>query len=91
MSLPPVGPSLPTLPSPASPRRPPHSLTDRSLCSLLPAQDYALQADTYRCSLEPTQAGSAPKRPQVAPLQESIQAQVRRGPAGTSSVASGGG
>lgn len=41
-------------------------------------QDYALQADTYRCSLEPTQAGSAPKRPQVAPLQESIQAQEKR-------------
>lgn len=38
-----------------------------------------LQADTYRCSLEPTQAGSAPKRPRVAPLQESIQTQVRRG------------
>nr|XP_021536408.1 envoplakin [Neomonachus schauinslandi] len=40
-------------------------------------QDYELQADTYRCSLE-TQAGSAPKRPRVAPLQESIQAQEKR-------------
>ncbi|KAK2495864.1 hypothetical protein MC885_006819 [Smutsia gigantea] len=40
-------------------------------------QDYALQADTYRYSLEPTQAGSAPKRPRVAPLQESIQAQEK--------------
>ncbi|XP_057571321.1 envoplakin [Hippopotamus amphibius kiboko] len=40
-------------------------------------QDYELQADTYRCSLEPTQAGSAPKRPRVAPLQESIQAQEK--------------
>ncbi|XP_053068367.1 envoplakin [Acinonyx jubatus] len=40
-------------------------------------QDYALQADTYRCSLETTQAGSAPKRPRVAPLQESIQAQEK--------------
>ncbi|XP_010617020.1 envoplakin [Fukomys damarensis] len=38
-------------------------------------QDYELQADTYRCSLEPTLAVSAPKRPRVAPLQESIQAQ----------------
>lgn len=38
-------------------------------------QDYDLQAETYRCSLGPTQAGSAPKRPRVAPLQESIQAQ----------------
>ncbi|XP_037013894.2 envoplakin [Artibeus jamaicensis] len=41
-------------------------------------QDYELQADTYRCSLEPTQAGSAPKRPRVAPLQESIQAQEKQ-------------
>ncbi|XP_007454387.1 PREDICTED: envoplakin isoform X2 [Lipotes vexillifer] len=40
-------------------------------------QDYELQADTYRCSLEPTQAGLAPKRPRVAPLQESIQAQEK--------------
>ncbi|XP_045670045.1 envoplakin isoform X1 [Ursus americanus] len=40
-------------------------------------QDYELQADTYRCSLETTQAGSAPKRPRVAPLQESIQAQEK--------------
>uniref|UniRef100_A0A8C9JIA5 Envoplakin n=1 Tax=Panthera tigris altaica TaxID=74533 RepID=A0A8C9JIA5_PANTA len=40
-------------------------------------QDYALQADTYRCSLETTQAGSAPKRPRVAPLQESIQDQEK--------------
>ncbi|XP_019499892.1 PREDICTED: envoplakin isoform X2 [Hipposideros armiger] len=40
-------------------------------------QDYELQADTYRCSLESTQAGSAPKRPRVAPLQESIQAQEK--------------
>ncbi|EPQ18959.1 Envoplakin [Myotis brandtii] len=41
-------------------------------------QDYALQADTYRCSLEPSQAGSAPKRPRVAPLQESIQTQEKQ-------------
>ncbi|XP_023366841.1 envoplakin isoform X2 [Otolemur garnettii] len=40
-------------------------------------QDYELQADTYRCSLEPTLAVSAPKRPRVAPLQESIQAQEK--------------
>uniref|UniRef100_A0A452U224 Envoplakin n=1 Tax=Ursus maritimus TaxID=29073 RepID=A0A452U224_URSMA len=40
-------------------------------------QDYELQADTYRCSLETTQAGSAPKRPRVAPLQENIQAQEK--------------
>ncbi|XP_054545356.1 envoplakin [Talpa occidentalis] len=38
-------------------------------------QDYELQADTYRCSLEPTQAGPAPKRSRAVPLQESIQAQ----------------
>lgn len=38
-------------------------------------QDYELQADTYRCSLETTEAGSAPKRARVAPLQESIRAQ----------------
>lgn len=35
-----------------------------------------MQADTYRCSLETTEAGSAPKRARVAPLQESIRAQV---------------
>uniref|UniRef100_A0A8C0AJ89 Envoplakin n=1 Tax=Bos mutus grunniens TaxID=30521 RepID=A0A8C0AJ89_BOSMU len=40
-------------------------------------QDYELQADTYRGSLEPTQVGSAPKRPRVAPLQNSIQAQEK--------------
>ncbi|XP_029784826.1 envoplakin [Suricata suricatta] len=40
-------------------------------------QDYELQADTYRCSLETSQAGAAPNRPRVAPLQESIQAQER--------------
>ncbi|XP_012309096.3 envoplakin [Aotus nancymaae] len=40
-------------------------------------QDYELQADTYRCSLEPTLAVLAPKRPRVAPLQESIQAQEK--------------
>uniref|UniRef100_A0A8C8YLP1 Envoplakin n=1 Tax=Prolemur simus TaxID=1328070 RepID=A0A8C8YLP1_PROSS len=40
-------------------------------------QDYELQADTYRCSLEPTLAVSAPKRPRVAPLQDSIQAQEK--------------
>ncbi|KAM9045684.1 envoplakin [Megaptera novaeangliae] len=40
-------------------------------------QDYELQADTYRCSLEPTQAGAAPKTPRVAPLQETIQAQEK--------------
>ncbi|XP_066093554.1 envoplakin isoform X2 [Saccopteryx bilineata] len=41
-------------------------------------RDYELQADTYRCSLEPTQAALAPKRPQVAPLQESIQDQEKQ-------------
>ncbi|XP_016067953.1 PREDICTED: envoplakin [Miniopterus natalensis] len=41
-------------------------------------QDYELQADTYRCSLEPTKAGWAPKRPRVAPLQESIQTQEKK-------------
>ncbi|XP_020771227.2 envoplakin isoform X1 [Odocoileus virginianus] len=40
-------------------------------------QDYELQADTYRGSLEPTQGGSAPKRPRVAPLQDSVQAQEK--------------
>uniref|UniRef100_A0A8C2V336 Envoplakin n=1 Tax=Chinchilla lanigera TaxID=34839 RepID=A0A8C2V336_CHILA len=40
-------------------------------------QDYELQADTYRCSLEPSLAESAPKRPRVAPLQDSIQAQEK--------------
>ncbi|XP_007958050.1 envoplakin [Orycteropus afer afer] len=40
-------------------------------------QDYDMQADTYRCSLEPSLAVSAPKRPRVAPLQESIQAQEK--------------
>lgn len=40
-------------------------------------QGYELQANTYRCSLEPLQAGSAPTRPRVAPLQESIQAQEK--------------
>ncbi|XP_066876969.1 envoplakin isoform X3 [Kogia breviceps] len=40
-------------------------------------QDYELHADAYRCSLEPTQAGAAPKRARVAPLQESIQAQEK--------------
>uniref|UniRef100_A0A8C6G1W4 Envoplakin n=1 Tax=Moschus moschiferus TaxID=68415 RepID=A0A8C6G1W4_MOSMO len=40
-------------------------------------QDYELQADTYRGSLEPTQGGSAPKRPRVVPLQDSIQAQEK--------------
>ncbi|XP_032033690.1 envoplakin [Hylobates moloch] len=40
-------------------------------------QDYELQANTYRCSLEPTLAVSAPKRPRVAPLRESIQAQEK--------------
>lgn len=40
-------------------------------------QDYELQADTYRCSLEPTLAVSAPKRLRVTSLRESIQAQVR--------------
>ncbi|ELR47466.1 Envoplakin [Bos mutus] len=47
------------------------------LCPSPPAQDYELQADTYRGSLEPTQVGSAPKRPRVAPLQNSIQAQEK--------------
>ncbi|XP_058140739.1 envoplakin [Dasypus novemcinctus] len=40
-------------------------------------QDYELQADTYRCSLEPVPAGSAPKNPQVSPLQESIETQEK--------------
>ncbi|XP_006869625.1 PREDICTED: envoplakin [Chrysochloris asiatica] len=40
-------------------------------------QDYELQADTYRCSLEPTLAVPAPKRPRVAPLQESFQVQEK--------------
>ncbi|KAM4843618.1 envoplakin [Thomomys bottae] len=40
-------------------------------------QDYELQADTYRCSLEPTLAVSGPKRPRVAPLRDSIQAQEK--------------
>ncbi|XP_028608725.1 envoplakin isoform X2 [Grammomys surdaster] len=40
-------------------------------------QDYELQADTYRCSVEPTLAVSAPKRPRVISLQESIQAQEK--------------
>ncbi|XP_012864252.1 PREDICTED: envoplakin [Dipodomys ordii] len=40
-------------------------------------QDYEVQADTYRCSLEPTLAVSAPKRPRVVPLQDSIQAQEK--------------
>ncbi|XP_015359646.2 envoplakin [Marmota marmota marmota] len=40
-------------------------------------QDYELQADTYHCSLEPTLAVSAPKRPRVTPLQKSIEAQEK--------------
>ncbi|XP_037666342.1 envoplakin isoform X1 [Choloepus didactylus] len=40
-------------------------------------QDYELQADTYRCSLEPALAASVPKKPRVAPLRESIQAQEK--------------
>ncbi|XP_062072198.1 envoplakin isoform X2 [Lepus europaeus] len=40
-------------------------------------QDYELQADTYRCSLEPALAVSAPKKPRVAPLQDSVQAQEK--------------
>ncbi|KAL1779698.1 envoplakin isoform X1 [Sigmodon hispidus] len=40
-------------------------------------QDYELQADTYRCSLEPTLAVSAPKRLRVISLQEGIQAQEK--------------
>ncbi|XP_040845354.1 envoplakin [Ochotona curzoniae] len=49
------------------------------LCQDLQAalQDYELQADTYRCSLEPTLAVSAPKRLRVVPLQESVQAQEK--------------
>nr|XP_004655257.2 envoplakin [Jaculus jaculus] len=38
-------------------------------------QDYEMQVDTYRCSLEPTLAVSAPKRHRGISLQESIQAQ----------------
>ncbi|CAH6776446.1 envoplakin [Phodopus roborovskii] len=40
-------------------------------------QDYELQADTYRCSLEPTLAVSAPKRVRMISLQESVQAQEK--------------
>ncbi|XP_008829723.2 envoplakin [Nannospalax galili] len=40
-------------------------------------QNYELQADTYRCSLEPTLAVSAPKRLRAIPLQESIQDQEK--------------
>ncbi|XP_028355859.1 envoplakin isoform X2 [Physeter macrocephalus] len=40
-------------------------------------QDYELHAAAYRCSLEPTQAGAAPGRPRVAPLQESLRAQEK--------------
>nr|XP_021491680.1 envoplakin isoform X1 [Meriones unguiculatus] len=40
-------------------------------------QDYELQVDTYRCSLEPTLAVSAPKRLRVVSLLESIQAQEK--------------
>ncbi|XP_077897769.1 envoplakin isoform X2 [Ictidomys tridecemlineatus] len=40
-------------------------------------QDYELHADTYHCSLEPTLAVSAPKRPRVTPLQKSIEAQEK--------------
>ncbi|XP_048222377.1 envoplakin [Perognathus longimembris pacificus] len=39
--------------------------------------EYELQADTYRCSLEPTLAVSAPKKPRVVPLRDSIQAQEK--------------
>ncbi|ERE69111.1 envoplakin [Cricetulus griseus] len=40
-------------------------------------QDYELQADTYRCSLEPTLAVSSPKRVRVISLQDSVQAQEK--------------
>lgn len=40
-------------------------------------QDYELRADTYRCSLEPTLAVSAPKRLRVISLKETIQAQEK--------------
>ncbi|XP_021069024.1 envoplakin [Mus pahari] len=40
-------------------------------------QDYELQADTYRCSLEPSLAVSAPKRLRVISLQENIRAQEK--------------
>ncbi|XP_004860787.1 envoplakin isoform X1 [Heterocephalus glaber] len=40
-------------------------------------QDYELQADTYRCSLKPTLAVSALKRPRVGALKDSIQAQEK--------------
>lgn len=40
-------------------------------------QDYELRVDTYRCSLEPTLAVSAPKRLRVISLKESIQAQEK--------------
>lgn len=64
----------PTLPVPSPCQLPPR---EPACCPFPPAQGYELQANTYRCSLEPLQAGSAPTRPRVAPLQESIQAQVR--------------
>uniref|UniRef100_A0A5F8GW96 Envoplakin n=1 Tax=Monodelphis domestica TaxID=13616 RepID=A0A5F8GW96_MONDO len=40
-------------------------------------QDYELQIDKYRCSLDPTLTASAPKRPRITPLQDSIQAQEK--------------
>ncbi|XP_051851000.1 envoplakin [Antechinus flavipes] len=40
-------------------------------------QDYERQTDKYRCSLDPTLTVSAPKRPRITPLQESIQAQEK--------------
>lgn len=70
----------------ASPSYPPASFPLQSLAvTLFPVQDYELQADTYRCSLEPTLAVSAPKKVRVISLQESIQAQVRQVLAGPSS------
>ncbi|XP_028912729.1 envoplakin isoform X2 [Ornithorhynchus anatinus] len=40
-------------------------------------QDYELQTDKYRCSLDPTLTVPAPKKPSISPLQESIQAQEK--------------
>ncbi|XP_072501843.1 envoplakin isoform X2 [Notamacropus eugenii] len=40
-------------------------------------QDYELQADKYRSSLDPALTASAPKKPRITPLQDSIQAQEK--------------
>lgn len=53
-------------------------LTPQSVSSRLAAQDYELQADSYRCSLKRPQEDPAPRRPHMSPLQESIEQQVSR-------------